>query len=85
MKATLYEALGVPQGASDEEVRAALRRLIRKYYAITPDGGSLVGIYLWQSVAAANRGSAPAGRYQAYGRQREISLIPRPTVGAVKQ
>jgi hypothetical protein len=28
--------------------------LIRKYYGITPDGGSLVGIYLWESVAAAN-------------------------------
>src|SRR5256886_6052824 len=38
MKATLYEALGVPQLASDEEVRAALRRLIRKYYAKTRDG-----------------------------------------------
>src|SRR5438067_4169878 len=38
MKATLYEALGIPQGATDEEVRAALRRLIRKYYAKTRDG-----------------------------------------------
>lgn len=38
MKATLYEALGVPQLASDEDVRAALRRLIRKYYAKTRDG-----------------------------------------------
>lgn len=38
MKATLYEALGIPQVASDEEVRAALRRLIRKYYAKTRDG-----------------------------------------------
>ena len=38
MKATLYEALGIPQGASGEEVRAALRRLIRKYYAKTRDG-----------------------------------------------
>src|SRR5580765_3344700 len=38
MKATLYEALGVPQVATDEEVRAALRRLIRKYYAKTRDG-----------------------------------------------
>jgi hypothetical protein len=28
--------------------------LIRKYYGITPDGSSLVGIYLWESVAAAN-------------------------------
>jgi DnaJ-class molecular chaperone len=33
MKATLYEALGIPPAAPDEEVRAALRRLIRKYYA----------------------------------------------------
>src|SRR5690242_9695822 len=38
MKATLYEALGVPQLAPDEEVRAALRRVIRKYYAKTRDG-----------------------------------------------
>src|SRR6478736_8590907 len=28
--------------------------LIRKYYWITPDGGPLVGIYLWESWAAAN-------------------------------
>ena len=28
--------------------------MIRKYYGIAPDGGSLVGIYLWESVAAAN-------------------------------
>ena len=38
MKATLYEALGIQAGASDEEVRGALRRLIRKYYAKTRDG-----------------------------------------------
>ncbi len=38
MKATLYEALGISLTASDEEVRAALRRLIRKYYAKTRDG-----------------------------------------------
>jgi len=38
MKATLYEALGIPPAASDEEVRASLRRLIRKYYAKTRDG-----------------------------------------------
>jgi hypothetical protein len=38
MKATLYEALGIQAGSSDEEVRAALRRLIRKYYAKTRDG-----------------------------------------------
>jgi hypothetical protein len=28
--------------------------LIRKYYGITPDGSSLVGIYLYESVVAAN-------------------------------
>ena len=28
--------------------------LIRKYYGITADGGSLVGIYLWDSKAAAD-------------------------------
>ena len=38
MKATLYEALGINGAAPDEEVRAALRRLIRKYYAKTRDG-----------------------------------------------
>src|SRR5215207_2777840 len=38
MKATLYEALGVSQDASEQEVRAALRRQIRKYYAKTRDG-----------------------------------------------
>jgi len=38
MKASLYEALGISPTATDEEVRAALRRLIRKYYAKTRDG-----------------------------------------------
>jgi DnaJ-like protein/tetratricopeptide repeat protein/RDD family protein len=38
MKSTLYEALGIQAGSPDEEVRAALRRLIRKYYAKTRDG-----------------------------------------------
>ncbi|MFO1280988.1 MAG: DnaJ domain-containing protein [Burkholderiales bacterium] len=38
MKATLYEALGISPTAPDEDVRAALRRLIRKYYAKTRDG-----------------------------------------------
>ena len=28
--------------------------LIRKYYEIAPDAGSLVSIYLWESVTAAN-------------------------------
>ena len=38
MPATLYDALGVPPSASDSDVRAALRRQIRKYYAKTRDG-----------------------------------------------
>ena len=38
MKATLYEALGILPTTSDEDMRAALRRLIRKYYAKTRDG-----------------------------------------------
>jgi DnaJ domain/Tetratricopeptide repeat/RDD family len=38
MKASLYEALGIAPTSSDDEVRAALRRLIRKYYAKTRDG-----------------------------------------------
>ena len=38
MKATLYEALGILPTSSDEDVRASLRRLIRKYYAKTRDG-----------------------------------------------
>jgi DnaJ domain/RDD family/Tetratricopeptide repeat len=38
MRASLYEALGIAPTASDEEVRTALRRLIRKYYAKTRDG-----------------------------------------------
>src|SRR4051795_8892833 len=38
MKATLYDALGISPTSSDEEVRAALRGLIRKYYARTRDG-----------------------------------------------
>ena len=28
--------------------------LIRKYYGIAPDGGTIVGIYLWENQAAAN-------------------------------
>ncbi|MBU6486089.1 MAG: DnaJ domain-containing protein, partial [Betaproteobacteria bacterium] len=38
MKATLYDALGILPNSSDEEVRAALRGLIRKYYTKTRDG-----------------------------------------------
>ena len=33
--------------------------LIRKYYGITSDGGSLVGIYLWECLAAADAFHTP--------------------------
>jgi hypothetical protein len=36
--------------------------LIRKYYGIATDGGSLVGIHLWESVAAANAFYTPDWR-----------------------
>jgi hypothetical protein len=56
----VQSACGHIQGAVDRDYQRDgphLRRnpgLIRKYYGIAPDGGSLVGIYLWESVAAAN-------------------------------
>ena len=56
----IQSGCGHIQGAVDRDYQrdgAHLRRkpgLIRKYYGIAPDGGSLVGIYLWQSAAAAN-------------------------------
>ena len=33
--------------------------LIRKYYGIAPDGSSIVGIYLWETAAAANAFYSP--------------------------
>ena len=33
--------------------------LIRKYYGIAPEGGSLVGIYLWRSATAAAQFHTP--------------------------
>ena len=43
--------------------------LIRKYYGIAPDGSSLVGIYLWESQAAANvlHGRLGCDGHQALG------------------
>ena len=32
MKPTLYEALGLSQAAPDSEIKAALRRLVRRYH-----------------------------------------------------
>jgi uncharacterized RDD family membrane protein YckC len=42
VRATLYQAIGLSQNASDAEVRAALRGQIRKYYAKTRDGHGTV-------------------------------------------
>lgn len=36
--------------------------LIRKYYGIAPDGGAIVGIYLWHDVAAADAFYTPQWR-----------------------
>lgn len=38
MKPTLYEALGLSQTAAEPEIKAALRRLVRRYYAKTRAG-----------------------------------------------
>src|SRR5690349_22983636 len=38
MKPTLYEALGLSQAAAESEIKAALRRLVRRYYAKTRAG-----------------------------------------------
>ena len=64
--------------------------MIRKYYGITPDGGSLVGIYLWESVAAANVFYTPdwvamvnkrwAGPPQRQEWETPMHLQPLPTV-----
>ena len=54
----------LPAGTSKDQLIATINAtarnyegvpgLIRKYYGITPDGGSLAGIYLWENLAAAN-------------------------------
>jgi hypothetical protein len=58
IKATAHSYQGVPG-------------LIRKYYGLTEDGASLVGIYLWQNRAAADAFYTPdwiqrvSGRWQS--------------------
>jgi hypothetical protein len=42
MKPTLYEALGLSQTAAESEIKAALRRLVRRYYAKTRAGHTVV-------------------------------------------
>ena len=72
MKATLYEALGIPQAASDEEVRAALRRLIRKYYAKTRDGQGNVEEAL-RFINHASRLLSDPGQRQRYDQELAVT------------
>lgn len=62
---TVMWTFQVPEGTSKESLRQTIKAtahtyqgipgLIRKYYGIRDDGKSLVGIYLWESRAAADR------------------------------
>src|SRR5204862_1466211 len=72
MKATLYEALGISQTASDEEVRASLRRLIRKYYAKTRDGQGNVEEAL-RFINHASRILSDGSRRQRYDEELALS------------
>ena len=61
---TVMWTFKVPVGTPKVELVATIKAtahtyegipgLVRKYYGIAPDGGSLVGIYLWESKAAAD-------------------------------
>src|SRR5690606_18757666 len=72
MKATLYEALGINPAASDEDVRASLRRLIRKYYAKTRDGQGNVEEAL-RFINHASRILSDPERRQRYDRELAVS------------
>ena len=70
MKATLYDALGILPSSSDEEVRAALRGLIRKYYTKTRDGQGNVE----EALRFINHASRILGDIERRGRyDRELS------------
>jgi hypothetical protein len=75
MKATIYEALGIPQTASDEEVRTSLRRLIRKYYARTRDGQGNVEEAL-RFINHASRILTDPARRARYDRELALSGAP---------
>jgi hypothetical protein len=72
MRATLYEALGILPTSSDEEVRAALRRLIRKYYAKTRDGQGNVEEAL-RFINHASRILSDGDRRQRYDQELSVS------------
>ena len=62
---TVMWTFQVPEGTSKDGLRQTIKAtahtyqgipgLIRKYYGIRDDGKTLVGIYLWESRAAADR------------------------------
>jgi hypothetical protein len=62
---TVMWTFQVPEGTSKDSLRQTIKAtahtyqgipgLIRKYYGIHADGKTLVGIYLWESRAAADR------------------------------
>ena len=62
---TVMWTFQVPKGTSKDSLRQTIKAtahtyqgipgLIRKYYGIHDDGKTLVGIYLWESRAAADR------------------------------
>lgn len=62
---TVMWTFKVPAGTSKDDLRATIKAtahtyqgipgLIRKYYGIAEDGKSIVGIYLWESRAAAEK------------------------------
>ncbi len=72
MKATLYEALGILSTSSEEDVRAALRRLIRKYYAKTRDGQGNVEEAL-RFINHASRILSDSERRQRYDHELSVS------------
>jgi hypothetical protein len=61
---TVMWTFNLPAGTPKPQVLQAIKAgahayqgvpgLIRKYYGIAPDGRSIVGIYLWESAAAAD-------------------------------
>ena len=87
MKSTLYDALGISPSSSDEEVRAALRGLIRKYYAKTRDGqGNVEEALRFINHASRILGDTERrGRYDAELSRSVQDDEPVPTPQAVQQ
>ncbi|MDQ6619854.1 MAG: DnaJ domain-containing protein [Pseudomonadota bacterium] len=73
MRATLYEALGIPAHASHDEVRSALRAQIRKYYGKTRDGQGNVEEAL-RFINHASRILSDSHKRAEYDRQLALSV-----------